>query len=83
MSAQLVGPLKPDNEGNLHYRYKFKIDPQWKSQDLQITAFVQEPTAMCCRRYRWRAASIRQAIKLQPLYSVRFRPKADIFAGHL
>jgi hypothetical protein len=40
---QLVGPLKPDNEGNLQYRYEFKIDRQWKPQDLRITAFVQEP----------------------------------------
>jgi hypothetical protein len=37
----LVGPLQFDGNGNLNRAHRFELDPQWKSGDLHLAAFVQ------------------------------------------
>ena len=38
---ELVGPLALDANGSARHQHMFRIDPQWKAQDLRLAAFVQ------------------------------------------
>lgn len=40
---ELAGPLSLDSEGRLTHDMSIRIDPRWKSADLRLAAFVQDP----------------------------------------
>jgi len=40
---ELAGPFALDASGNARHQHSFQLDPQWKTPDLQLAAFVQHP----------------------------------------